>query len=48
MKTELSNVGSLSSSTCAGYIKLEFLVIKPVRLQKDDPDNIFWPKLDIR
>lgn len=48
IKTELQSHGAAAGSTCAGNIKLEYLIIKPIRLQTDDPEDVFWPKFNSR
>lgn len=48
IKTELQSHGAAADSTCAGNIKLEYLIIKPIRLQTDDPEDVFWPKFNSR
>merc|ERR1719431_1436343 len=37
-----------AQTTCAGFIKMDYLIVKPVRLLKDDAPDIFWPRLDKR
>ena len=44
IKVDLYNCGS-SSDSVAGNIKMDYLFVHPIKLQKDEPIDTLWPRL---
>ena len=46
IKVDLYNCGS-SSDSVAGNIKMDYLFVHPIKLQKDEPVDTLWPRLGL-